>query len=164
MITFLIKYWKPLLLLGLIAVYTLLVYRFAANTTANHHIRIAAELNAKLNQARIDSMQETADNAMTTALLAEERNRASEVVIREVTRWRTQYAKNTDNGKCAIPDEFVRLHDAAATGRLSEAPSGVSGRPSGITDIEVLAVNTDNYALCRKWRDQLIYIKNLYGK
>ena len=77
------------------------------------------------------------------------------VVVRKVI----EYVQNPDIERVHLPPEWVRLHDTAASGRMSEdaGPTGATDDTAeGVTDADAIAVVTDNYGICTDTRNQLI--------
>lgn len=56
---------------------------------------------------------------------------------------------------CVLPRGFVRLHDAAAAGRLADLPGAADATPSGITLSTVAGTVADNYERCHENAEQL---------
>lgn len=78
---------------------------------------------------------------------------------RVVTRKVIEYVQNPAIERVHLPAEWVRLHDTAASGRMSEDadPAGPTDDPAvGVTDADAIAVVTDNYGICDDTRRQLI--------
>ena len=101
----------------------------------------------------------TFQTEMNEATIAAQKSRKKEIEFIEVEREVISYVESPDAGKCAVPDKFVRLHTAAIKGSLPQAASSPLRTDDGtrrFTDIDVLTVDTANYKLCNKWRDQLI--------
>ena len=96
------------------------------------------------------------NSALTDALIAElEAEHAhSQVITREVIR----YVQSPDAGHCRLPDEWVQLHESAATGSLPVPASTTrasSGETRAVTDTDALAVITANYQQCRRDKARL---------
>ncbi len=64
--------------------------------------------------------------------------------------WRTAY-----DDACVLPRGFVRLHDAAATGRFSNASGDPDETPAGIALSTVASTITSNYERCHENAEQL---------
>lgn len=90
------------------------------------------------------------------------RNQRRKVVEKVITKKVIEYVQTDVAGQCDIPDEFVRIHDHSASGRVSgttEAPGTSPASATGITDTEVLEVVTANYDACHEIRDKLISLQ-----
>ena len=59
-----------------------------------------------------------------------------------------------NNGTCAIPNAYVRLYNASATGQAS-SPSSADGTPTSLDLAAVLSVAADNNAKYLKIAEQL---------
>jgi hypothetical protein len=75
-----------------------------------------------------------------------------------VNREIVKYAKSPDAGKCKLDDQWVRIHDATASGVSNDAEtaSTIDGKARQITDITALQTITENYGQCNAIRQQLI--------
>lgn len=85
-------------------------------------------------------------------------NQKREVVTRYVTNEVIKYVQTPDAGKCEFNDDWVRVHDAAASSSLPSADLStgeLDGASRKITDVEVLNVTTQNYEGCNKEIDKL---------
>lgn len=81
---------------------------------------------------------------------------------RVVTRKVIEYVQNPAIERVHLPAEWVRLHDTAASGRMSEDadPAGPTDDPAvGVTDADAIAVVVENYATCTATRNQLIALQ-----
>jgi hypothetical protein len=162
---FLLKYWKyaafAIVVMGCLGVVRASGYTAAETKYKGEIATMVIELQAARIQALADAQERTlllGTIAVTEAALAAKARAKTEVVTETVVKWKVRYAANPDAGKCDITPEFVRVHTAAATNRVSPAPTSgpeFDGVPGGITDIDVLSVDTANYATCHKWADQL---------
>ena len=104
-------------------------------------------------------------NAEITTVI-EERDLAMQqeerVVERIVTNEVIKYVQNTVIEHCDVPVEFVRLHDAAASGGVpdnAESADAADDASRGTSDADVLQVVTTNYSTCRRTRNQLINLQ-----
>lgn len=99
--------------------------------------------------------------AVADALIAEiDAERAeSKIINREVIR----YVENPSTHHCNLHADWLRIHDAAATGRMSNA-AGSAVTPAGKnraiadpdkTDANALAIITANYEQCRRDRTRV---------
>jgi hypothetical protein len=119
-----------------------------------------------------------AEQAMQTAIAKEnekynelllKKNKVTEKVvvqyvdkIVEITKWRT---KNVEIAKtvpdtCVLSNGWVSVHDASAQGRPADAAGAADETSSGITAPEALAGVSENYAICRGNREQIIGLQN----
>lgn len=104
-------------------------------------------------QAKTDRINELQDElAQTVAEKQALESQEAEVLTRTITEKVIEYVQSPDAGNCNLPNQWVRVHDAAARGMPptedTEAPGGTNDTASGITDIEALQVATGNYATC----------------
>lgn len=78
----------------------------------------------------------------------------TQTLIREVVR----YVPAAADAQCVVPVGFVRLHDQAATGVLSD-PADAAGQPadapSGVALSAVGATVAENYGSCREDAERL---------
>lgn len=115
--------------------------------------KAAAEKSAREATAAARALEQSEANLATTiaeknAIEAQEARVVDRIVTKEVIR----YVKSPNAGQCRLPGEWVRVHDAAASGRVpevSDAADGLNDAPGTVDDIEALEVVTDNYAKCR---------------
>lgn len=98
--------------------------------------------------------QATAEIDALNADLTAERERKNRVIYKEVI----SYVKSPDIERCNLPDDFVRIHEAAATGIMPDDPAAASGsddQSRTFTDAELIEVVADNYLSCRAVADRL---------
>ncbi len=166
MTTFLMMYWKQLIGLIVLIVVCSIIYGFGYRNASNHFERVIAEeqLKTAMERAEAIAQAQAADDAlgeqaMLQAKLGAEEARKNEVITNTVIKWKVKYAQSPDAGQCVLPPDFVRVHTAAVTGHLPDdtaTSGGADAGPARVTDVDVLDVDTQNYAMCRKWRGQLI--------
>ncbi len=166
MTTFLLMYWRQLAAFVAVAAWLGVAYGFGYRNASNHFERVIAEEQLKTAMERAEAITQAkaaddalGEQALLQAKLGAEEARKNEVVTNTVIKWKVKYAQSPDAGQCVMPPDFVRTHTAAVTGRLPDdttATSGSDAGPARITDVDVLDVDTQNYAMCRKWRGQLI--------
>ncbi|MEJ2816378.1 hypothetical protein [Caulobacter sp. CCG-8] len=117
---------------------------------AGRNAKAAAEARAKTDQAaeasaKVGTKVEAAKVEVRTV---------TQTLIREVPH----YVTVTADAQCVVPAGFVRLHDAAATGLLSD-PAGAASQPadapSGLALSTVSATVAENYGGCREDREAL---------
>lgn len=112
----------------------------------------------KINQAQTKVVVQTEIQYRDRIQVVKEKG---DVVIKEVPVYITA---ETDQ-QFPVPLGFVRMHDAAANGDDSGAPSDSDGKASGVKISEVATTVAENYGQCRIWREQLIgwqtYYENL---
>lgn len=74
-----------------------------------------ADMNASLSEARAVAVEEgLARHAAADALNAE-KTKAREVVYKTITKEVDRYVQSPDAGRCQLPDDWVRIHNSAAT-------------------------------------------------
>ena len=69
------------------------------------------------------------------------------------------YVPAEADAACVVNGGFVRLHDAAAAGRLPEPARSADADPAGIALSAVAGTVADNYARCRENAEQLISLQ-----
>lgn len=103
-------------------------------------------------------------NAELDAQLEIERKRANRVVTERVI----EYVQSDVAGQCDLPNEWVRVHDAAAGGVSSvDTAAAPDDGAATITDAAAIVTIAGNYELCRDTRAQLIALQrwvSAYGK
>ncbi len=134
------------------------------------------QVNAWRYQAKISDMQnkalESAKKAENAARKIEELNRdissridennalkaqKQKIVTRTVNHEVIKYVKS-DVPKCDLSNKWVQLHDAAASGRVSEISDTASKsnvETPKVTDDQAIITVTENYATCQEVRQQL---------
>jgi hypothetical protein len=169
-VIYLLKYWKQLA--GVAAI--LLVVWWIRGTgydAAKAECKLETDtMVSELEAARAEAIKAAQEEtllletiAMNEAALAAKTRAETVFVTNTVIKWKVKYAQNPNAGKCDMPPEFVRVHTAAVTNRVSEATPGgpqPDGPATGVTDIEVLDVDTANYATCHGWADQLRHFQS----
>ena len=132
--------------------YTAWQYKFYEEQTA-----LAKALEAK---EVVQTKQEALTNqAEQTALKVVYRDRViTNTLVKKVPVYVTKIA---DAG-CSIPDGFVRLHDASASGlsHLPDPSPGADAAPSGVALSEVATVVGSNYGSYHQIADQLTQLQN----
>lgn len=74
-----------------------------------------AEIHTKLAEARAVAVEEgLARHAAADALNAE-KTKAREVVYKTITKEVDRYVQSPNAGRCQLPDDWVRIHNSAAT-------------------------------------------------
>ena len=106
--------------------------------------------------------KQKASDAIAGELIAEmeaEKAAADSVTV-EVIRY-----VQSDSDKCALADEWVRIHDQAASGGLS-TDAGATTRnddsSEGVTDDKALITVTDNLQACREYIVRLKWWQEWY--
>ncbi len=134
------------------------------------------QVNAWRYQAKISDMQnkalESAKKAENDARKIEELNRhitnkidennalkaqKQKIVTKTINREVVKYVKS-DTPKCDLSNNWVQLHDAAASGRVSEISDSASesnAEAPKVTDDQAIITVTENYATCQEVRQQL---------
>lgn len=80
---------------------------------------IIANTNASLAEARAVAVEEgLARHAAADALNAK-KTKAREVIYRTITKEVDRYVQSPNAGRCQLPDDWVRIHNSAATGGSS---------------------------------------------
>ena len=90
------------------------------------------------------------------------RNKKREVVTKYINKEVIKYVQSNSAGKCDFPNQWVQLHDNAARNSITgntDTTAEPDDSSSGITDIEVLGIVTENYQSCHQIRDQLIELQ-----
>ena len=133
--------------------------------TYAQHLEAVAEANRQTNL--VDELNDklTAKAAEAEAL----RNQEREVVEREIIKEVIRYVETPNANECGLTDAGVRLHDAAARGRVpevSDAAPFVDDSAIQATNAELILTVTKNYALCnaeisrfeglQEWLNELI--------
>lgn len=105
-------------------------------------------------QIQADAAREEMQDALIDAAMADQQRVLAERAAREaegrvIERRVIEYVQDPDAGKCDLPDEWVLLHDdgwrnAAASGGTESS----YGAERAISDVEALAVATDNARIC----------------
>lgn len=149
---FLLKLAKSRLFWGAIGVALLLFagYRFGVG-----HEQAAQAKRVALAQAKVKKTEGKAQEITTVIYRdVEAKQAAARIVYRDIIKEVPRYVTVEADAKCVVPVGFVRLHDAAAAGRLP----GVAGspgeldRPSGVALSDVSRVVVDNYHTANDWR------------
>ena len=81
--------------------------------------------------------------------------KTGDTIIKEVPVYVTPEA----DAACVLSRGFVRLHDAAAAGRLPESAGGPDAGPAGIALSTVAGTVADNYGRCHENAEQLISLQ-----
>lgn len=83
--------------------------------------------------------------------------RKQKIVTRTISHDVIKYIKS-DTPKCDLSTKWVQLHDAAASGRVSEvssAPSEPNAEATKVTDDQAIITVTENYGTCKEIVQQL---------
>lgn len=67
-----------------------------------------------------------------------------------------RYVTPPDDDRCTVNAGFVRLHNAAAEGRLPDPAGPADAHPAGLALSAVAGTVIDNYGRCRENTEQLI--------
>lgn len=122
-------------------------------------IQAQAYQSAKIANARYKSLQAQQEAATVEVEKADaQRQVEREIVDREVIKEVIRYVQTPNATSCGIDNNGVRLHDAAARGRMPEDPetSAESDDPGpGASNAELLETVTINYATYRAIKDRL---------
>ena len=109
----------------------------------------------------IESLQD--HRARIAGELEVERQKEAEIIERIVVTEVIKYVKTDNAIQCGMDDAGVRVHDIAASGRVSETTTTTSppdDSPGGVTNAEVIQVVTQNYQVCHATRRQLIALQD----
>jgi hypothetical protein len=111
---------------------------------------------ARAETRKVEALRDAAiDQAETIAALE---NREAETIERVITETVIEYVQGDNAGNVCVSNEWVRIHDAAASGRMPET-EGTASAPNdaaaGITNAQTLSVVSGNYVTCRAIRRQL---------
>jgi len=114
-----------------------------------------AAIEAQKKVDEVEALQEQLSETIAEKQAIEARK--NEVVTKYITKKVIEYVKSPDSGKCDLPNDWVRVHDAAARGmpEAAETASGFNDPTPRITDIEALEVTTANYAICHETATRL---------
>ncbi|MEW6612722.1 MAG: hypothetical protein AB1409_08275 [Pseudomonadota bacterium] len=113
----------------------------------------AAMLRQSLAAARVQARQAEATVKVVTQYVDRVkivRQKGAEI-IKEVP----VYVPVEADAACVVPRGFVRLHDAAATGRLPEPAGAADAAPAGVALSTVAGTVADNYERCHENAEQL---------
>lgn len=126
-------------------------------------------MEAEYARAEAEAVKRVADaerkaEAITQDILSKHAEALQEIVIvrkiieREVVRYVTPEA----DALFTVPVGFVWLHDAAASGRVPEAPgtAGSPDAPSGVALSIIAGTVADNYGTCHQTTQQLIDLQS----
>jgi hypothetical protein len=83
-------------------------------------------------------------------------------VLRDVIKYRNRPVVLPVDGTCYLDAEWVRLANAAASGGVSEAPTGAGSADQGATYADAIETVTDNYSTCNKLRATVIGWQEFY--
>lgn len=134
----------------------------AADAAMSALQRDLADANARASEEARRAEQLAQERTSLAAEAEALRNQEREVVTRTVTQEVIKYVQTPVATSCGPDPEFVRIHDAAASGRMPGS-SDTSGQPDaeadGVTNADLLSVVTDNYSRCQATRDQLLSLQ-----
>lgn len=117
----------------------------------------AAAVKQSLTAARIRNRQAEATAQVVTQYVDRVKvvREAGATIVKEVPVYVTQDA----DADCRINRGFVRLHDAAAAGRIPEPAGNSDAAPAGIALSAAASTVADNYGRCRENAEQLIALQ-----
>lgn len=95
---------------------------------------------------------------VTERVVTEYRDRIK-VVTKEVEKIKHEIVRVPTGTDCALSNEWVRLHNAAAGYLDSQAAGRTDGAAAGIAADQALPAIADNYAACRANAEQLIALQ-----
>lgn len=109
-----------------------------------------ASVDREAAQASSEATQEVSERVAAETQVVQTR---TVEIIREVPR----YVTIESNRRCDVPDGFVRLHDAAASGDapIPYGPRESPDTPSGVEISTVAETVAENYGQCLIWRSQV---------
>lgn len=119
-----------------------------------HTIQLATQEALAQAQERDKQLQK---NAELAAELAAERKRKNTILTQRVVR----YVQNPDAGHCALPADWVQLHDDAARAALSDSRTATAFDAAArtITDADAIVTIAANYQSCNETRAALIELQ-----
>ncbi len=87
-----------------------------------------------------------------------------QVVTRTITKEVIKYVQAPEIVHVTLPAEWVRIHNAAASGTDMSETSNTAGKPDGptsaVTDADALSVVTDNYSTCHQYADRVLALQD----
>ena len=116
---------------------------------------------AKIDADLVEDLQKKVGEAVALADLLRRQER--EVIERVVNHEIIEYVQTDNAVDCGLSAAGVRIHDAAASGRLpgvSNPASPTDGATSGASNAEVMQVVVPNYHTCNAIRDRLIGLQD----
>ena len=113
----------------------------------------AATSKQSFTAARVEKAQAQATVQVVTEYVDRVKivRQAGETIIKEVP----VYVSTEADAACVLPRGFVRLHDAAAAGRVPQTAGNTDAAPAGITLSAVASTVADNYERCHENTEQL---------
>lgn len=106
------------------------------------------------------------EKALMALTLEQERERELEIVEREVEREVIRYVQSDAATECNLDSEWVRIHDRAASGRVSVAADSSSAPDGGASRADALTVVTVNYRIYHDLRNKYMtlqdFVRGLY--
>lgn len=90
---------------------------------------VISDMNAKLSEARAVSVEEGLKRHAIADALNAEKTKAREVVYKTITKEVDRYVQDPNAGRCKLPDDWVRIHNSAAT----SASTGLADDSTGAT-------------------------------
>jgi hypothetical protein len=82
---------------------------------------IIADINTQLSEGARLAEKAAKEHANTVVTKAEVVKAEREVVYKTITKELIKYVQDPSAGKCVVSDEWVRIHDAAASPRLPDS-------------------------------------------
>lgn len=149
--TLLLKYWKPLAALLLVAaLFGLGWVKGAAQVRAEWRAEQAAAALAAANQAQQQAQATVVEVVRYVDRLKVVQGK-TQTIIKEVPKYVTLQA----DADCSINIGFVRLHDHAAANTLPDPAGAADAAPSGVALSAVAAAVAENYGSCHENSAQL---------
>lgn len=115
--------------------------------TSDHYIVKMQKASIKAEEEK-DEIQRKGDKLVADYVVKVNRLSASNSSLQK------QIAGAVGNSQCAVPNGFVRLYNASATGQ-SSTPSGVDGSATALDLATILSVSVENNDKCNKIAEQL---------
>lgn len=109
------------------------------------------KVRAEIQRVEKESKEATARVESEYKLKLAETKQKGDTIVKYVDKYIT---KESDS-RCAIPNNFVILHDSAAHSKVPDASRLTDESPSGITLSTTAKTVTENYGTCQETRDQL---------
>ena len=146
-----LPYWICAALLLLAAVAGFGYHKGAQSVKADWDAQKAADLSAavliKGRQADVSARIDSSANKTLTE---------TRIIYKAIIKKVPDYVNKTSDAACTIHNGFVRLHDDAASGIISDTASDSDDAPSGVALSSFGETIAENYGTCQETRQQLI--------
>lgn len=139
---------------------------------SQHYGKIIAENENKALNLHIQAVNEKLEldrayrkNEQIIIELAEVRKEKQKVLTKVINNDVIKYVQSPIAGKCDIPNEWVRIHDAATIGseylQGDTSPAAIANAVAPtVTDADAIIVIADNYGTCNEIRNNLIDLQS----